>query len=338
MNSSDRFFMALEKKQPDRVPIAEMIIDPKIIKQQGLDTYFDLIDYMDLDAVMVNGASYTKDYKTPTQPVVNSWGVTQIWTNEVVPITIDHPIKEIGMIDNYIMPDPRVDFPKKNVETTVKRFKGKRAIIASVRAVFGNSWNLRGMENFLMDMVINPSLVKRIVKMVTEYSLELTSLFIKSGVDIILLGDDYAYNRAPLMSPVLFHKYIYPGLKQVVENVKHEGAYCIKHTDGNIWSILDDIVDTGVDCVGPLEPAASMDLGKVKQKYGKSVAVMGNVDVDLLSRGTIEEVNISVVDLIKRVAPNGGFILSSGNSITSSVKLENFIAMVNTARKIGVYR
>jgi uroporphyrinogen decarboxylase len=111
----------------------------------------------------------------------------------------------------------------------------------------------------------------------------------------------------------------------------------MKHTDGNIWSICDMIVESGIDCLGPLEPGANMDLYEVKKKYGDRICVLGNVDVDLLSRGSKEDVINSTKGLIQRVGPGGGYILSSGNSISSSVKPENFIAMVETAKRYGYY-
>ena len=111
----------------------------------------------------------------------------------------------------------------------------------------------------------------------------------------------------------------------------------IKHSDGNIWSIIEKLVATGIDGIGPLEPAADMDLFRVKQQYGDRVCVMGNIDVDLLSRGSEDDVRESIKDLIARVSKGGGHILSSGNSITSSVQPNNFKAMIDTAREFGRY-
>ena len=99
---------------------------------------------------------------------------------------------------------------------------------------------------------------------------------------------------------------------------------------------MDDIVATGIDGTGPLEPGADMDLAEVKRRY-PNLTVMGNVDVDLLSRVTEEEVRAATLDLIRRVSPSGRHILSSGNSISSSVKPENLKMMVETAREHGAY-
>jgi uroporphyrinogen decarboxylase len=132
------------------------------------------------------------------------------------------------------------------------------------------------------------------------------------------------------MSPRQFGQYFAPGMTEVVQYMKRLGAYTIKHTDGNIWKIIDDIVATGVHCLGPLEPGAAMDLVQVKRRYGDRVCVLGNVDVDLLCRGSAEDVREETRRLLAALGPGGGYILSSGNSITSAVKPENFLALVET--------
>jgi uroporphyrinogen decarboxylase len=126
-------------------------------------------------------------------------------------------------------------------------------------------------------------------------------------------------------------------LSEVVEDIKSHGAYCVKHTDGNIWTILEDIVNTGVDGIGPLEPGAGMDLAEVKRATGDRVCVVGNIDVDLLCRGSTAQVRQATRVLIDGVSPGGGHILSSGNSITSAVQPENFRVMVETAHEHGRY-
>ena len=150
------------------------------------------------------------------------------------------------------------------------------------RAVFVNSWSLCGLERLLMSYLDDPGFVRRLGHMALEYNMELHRLAVREGADIIVLGDDYAHKSGPLMSPAHFREFILPGLKEAVRNIKSAGAYCIKHTDGNIWEIIEPIVATGIDAIGPLEPGAGMNLRQVKQRFGDRVCVVGNVDVDLL--------------------------------------------------------
>jgi len=140
------------------------------------------------------------------------------------------------------------------------------------------------------------------------------------------------------MSPQHFRELFYPGLKRAVQGFKELGLYVIKHTDGNIWPIIDMIVDTGIDCLDPIDPQGGMDLGEVKAKYGNRVALKGNVDcAHLLSFGEPEEVIQATKKALDQGMPGGGYILSSSNSIHSAVKPENYKAMVDTVKEYGHY-
>ena len=114
---------------------------------------------------------------------------------------------------------------------------------------------------------------------------------IERGADIVVLLDDYADNNGPLMSPELFNEIVLPYLTNTVRAVKDAGGYVIKHTDGNLWPILESLIDTGIDAIHPIEPTAGMDIGEVKQRYGDRVCIMGNIDCgELLCRGTTDAV------------------------------------------------
>ena len=116
------------------------------------------------------------------------------------------------------------------------------------------------------------------------------------------------------------------------------GALCIKHSDGNLMKILDMIIETGIDGINPIDPIAGMNIQKIKKMYGNRVCIIGNIDCgDLLTNGTPEQVIKAVKMCIKTASPGGGHILSSSNSIHSGVKPENFLAMVEAAKKYGKY-
>ncbi|MFA0759890.1 MAG: hypothetical protein NOOUEUKL_002574, partial [Candidatus Fervidibacter sp.] len=135
-----------------------------------------------------------------------------------------------------------------------------------------------------------------------------------------------------------FRQFVLPYLKRSIDAAHDEGVPFIKHTDGNIWAILDDLVQAGIDALDPIEPAAGMDIGEVKAKYGDRIAVIGNVDCSfVLTRGTVEEVEEAVKETIAKASPGGGHILASSNSIHPAVKPENYRAMVEAARRYGRY-
>jgi uroporphyrinogen decarboxylase len=98
------------------------------------------------------------------------------------------------------------------------------------------------------------------------------------------------------------------------------------------------IIDSGIDCLDPIDPLGGMDLGVMKEAYGERLALKGNVDcAALLTFGTVDEVVEATKDALKIGMPGGGYILSSSNSIHSAVKPENYVAMVSTVHKFGQY-
>jgi len=341
MNPRDRVLAALQRREPDRVPVMEMAIDWKVIGDLGYRSYFDAVDALDLDAIGVNQVCYMlglmSAYIKFRGVYRDHWGATMRLTGELLPDVIEHPIKDAADLRRYKPPDPSRDMLLKAVKKVARRYRGRRAILFLGRAVFADSWKLCGMEQLLMSYVQDPGFARDLGKIAVEYNRELHRLAVEAGVDVFVLGDDYAHKLGTMMSPDHFREFILPGLTEVVQNIKDAGACCIKHTDGNIWAIIQDLVDTGIDALGPLEPAADMDLLRVKERLGDRICVVGNVDVDLLCRGSVEEVRAATQSLVRRVSPGGGHILSSGNTITSAVRAENFRAMVETCRELGRY-
>jgi uroporphyrinogen decarboxylase len=158
------------------------------------------------------------------------------------------------------------------------------------------------------------------------------------GAQIVYTGDDVAATKGPLMSPRHFRKLFYPALCRVMRGYKELGLYVIKHTDGNLWPIMDMIVDSGIDCLDPIDPIAGMDLGEVKAKYGDRIALKGNVDcAELMTFGTPEETAEATKTALRKGMPGGGFIVSSSNSIHSGVKPENYVALLRTLQEFGSY-
>jgi uroporphyrinogen decarboxylase len=340
MNARERVLAALQGVLPDRLPVMETIVDWRVQQALGFRAYFDLVDGLDLDAVSVSQRLYHPDHipwlSREERTFLDPWGALWRITDEVWPTLLKGPIRAPGDLEGFRPPDPRNDPVLERVREAAARYKGKRALIMVARAVFVSSWNLVGMENLLVAYHSDPAFVDRLSRLVGDYNKELHRLALEAGLDVIVLGDDYAHKTATLMSPEHFRRFILPGFREVVANIRACGGLCIKHSDGNIWAVLDDIVGCGVEGVGPLEPGAGMDLVEVKRRYPK-LCVMGNVDVDLLCRGSVEEVRRATRELIDRVSPGGRHILSSGNSITSAVPPENFRVMVETAREFGRY-
>jgi len=343
MTSPERVFTTLEGRQADRVPIMELTIDPGIVRKilpQG--DIFDLIEHLDLDVVPIGIMMDRRpvEWVDLKQKIFrDKWGALQRLTTEVMPIPW-HPacIETDEDLEAYVGPSGNDEYFIEMARKAVARFKGKRAICFVGEEVFAVQQYLRGgMQNLMIDYATRPEFVKKLARVGVEYYIELYRRLIAEGVEIILLGDDYAWKMGSFMSPKHFEEYILPGFTQVVQECRRLGAYVIKHTDGDIWGIMDMMAGAGLHGFGPLEALPSMDLVAIKQHFGGKLAVMGNVDVDLLCRGTVDDVVAATKHLLNTASVGGGHIMSSGNSIISAVKPENYLAMVETTKRYGVY-
>jgi uroporphyrinogen decarboxylase len=340
VNSLERVIAALKRdKLPDRVPYLEWGIDKKVINKINRgSSYEDFIENSIMDGVVSNAVLEEKRNYIDNDNYIDEWGVKRRRSPEDIWYPVDAPLKQIEKISEFVPPDPTESYRFKTLEKHVAKFKGKKAIIYFINDAYSIPSRLRGVERFLIDFIENPNIIRELVKISVEYNCQLAEYALSKGADIIASGDDYAFNSGCFFSPQFFKEYIVEGLAKVIRTVHENGGYFIKHTDGNINRIFESILSTGIDAINPIEPKAGMDLEFIKKKFGGNICIMGNVDCgNLLTFGTEAEVIQETKACIDIAAPGGGYILSSSNSIHSSVKPENFLAMIKTVEKYGYY-
>lgn len=339
MNSQERIFAALRREQPDRVPVLEFVIDEKVAQATvpGCLDAADCMDRLNMDGVGC-GAQFDRVRTFEDGTFEDEWGVVYQDNTEAVAHPLRGPIATMADAHAYTPPDPDASQRLTKLRDIVKRYKGKRAICFHHRAAFMWSAYLMGIENLLMAFLAEPELAECVMDKTLEANMRVVRNAIRAGAEIIVLGDDYAHNHGPLMSPAVFEQFILPRLQKMVDLIHAEGAFCIKHSDGNIYSLLDMIVSTGTDAINPVEPVAGMDLKTVKQLVGDKVCITGNIDcARLLPHGTVEEVHETVRQAIADAGAGGGYIVTSSNSIHSSCKPENFVAMIEACHELGCY-
>jgi uroporphyrinogen decarboxylase len=333
-----RVFAALRGQEPDRLPVLELGIDWQVMRGLGFRDYFRMVERLDLDAVPVNQVLYLLGWRRWFSPLVrefrDAWGTGYRSTGELLPFPHRFPMRSPADLDSYRPPRPEDD-PLLRAVRLVARRCPHRAVLLASRADFAASWYLCGLDRLLLAYLEAPEFALRLADLVAGYYERFLGLAVAAGAEVIVLTDDYAQKSGCLMSRDHFRRFIQPAFRRAVAAVKGAGAFCVKHSDGNISAVADLLVDAGIDALGPLEPAAGMDLAEVKRRFG--IGVVGNVDVDLLARGSRLEVEEATSDLIRRVSPGGGHILSSGNTLTSSVRPENYLAMLSAARRLGNY-
>lgn len=355
MNGRERFMAALARKQPDRVPVWELIVDDPTRSAWGAADYLDFAEREDLDGVTVfeNGirmpltAAEIRAFRlrgghlpeSGTLVERDEWGIIWATTPDGAGYPVGGPLESADAIAHYRPPDPRDPARLASMREAVRRFKGKRAIVFLTHDGFEWPHYLRGgMENLFLDWIEEPKRALEIAEMATDWKIALMRAAIREGADAVVSGDDYAAGSGPVMSPAHFRTFVLPFLKKSVEAAHDLGVPYIKHTDGKLWPIMDQLLEAGIDALDPIEPKAGMDIGDVKAKLGDRIALVGNIDCSrLLCSGTTTEVEEAVKETIAKAAPGGGYILASSNTIHPGVKPENYKAMTDAARRWGGY-
>jgi uroporphyrinogen decarboxylase len=343
LTPKERILRALRREVPDRVPHFEWLVDRRVRDAllPGNKGHNDFAVRMGHDAVLVDPLFR----KTPLPGdagrdgrYLSEWGYVGQKTQEEHGIEVESPIKTMADFERYTPPDPLAPERFAPIEEALAAYGDRYAVIVHLNDVFSLPRYLMGMENLLMAIVAEPELVAALVDMSVDINLKLAKEVRARGAEIVYTGDDVASNTGPLMSPRHFRKLFYPGLQRVMQGYKELGLYVIKHTDGNLWPLMDMIVDSGIDCLDPIDPQAGMDLAEVKAKYGDRIALKGNVDcAQLMTFGAPEETAEATKAALRDGMPGGGYICSSSNSIHSGVKPENYLALMNTVRECGRY-
>ncbi len=157
------------------------------------------------------------------------------------------------------------------------------------------------------------------------------------GLDGFALCSDYCFNNGPFLSPRMFGEIITPYLTRLIAGQRELGYYVIKHTDGNIMPILDDLVSARPHALHSIDPQANVDIAEVKRLVGDRVALIGNVNCGLLSTGTDEEVVESARYALRHGMPGGGYVFSTSNCIYTGMPLHRYELMLDVWRREGNY-
>ena len=195
---------------------------------------------------------------------------------------------------------------------------------------------LMGYENFCIALYENFDLCKAVVDKMGAVGVAATEQLAREDIDFIFFGDDMAYTGGLMIPPEMMRELFFPWYRRYIQIARDAGKAIIFHSDGDIELIIPDFVAAGLSGLNPIEPAA-MDIVKLKQQYAGKLTLIGNIDVDLLSRGTPEEVETLTKKRLEELKTGGGYMLASSNSVCDYVKPENYLAMLNTNAKYGSF-
>ncbi|MFA5205318.1 MAG: uroporphyrinogen decarboxylase family protein [Lentisphaeria bacterium] len=194
------------------------------------------------------------------------------------------------------------------------------------------------MMEFTMRLADAPEQVKREADAMVDNALERARRLRRpGGLDGFALCADYCLNSGPFLSPAMFGEFVTPYLARLIQGYRDQGYYAIKHTDGNIMPILDQLAQCRPHALHSLDPQAGVDIAEIKRLYGNELCLIGNVNCGLLDTGTDEQVDAAVRYALQHGMPGGGYIFSTSNCIYTGMRLSRYHRMLDLWRREGNY-
>jgi uroporphyrinogen decarboxylase len=299
------------------------------------DVFFKIVEGLDLDAVNFIYTTGARRLAESSDLFKDDLGVVYRISEHGDPFPVDGPVKTTADLPHLKFSDP---------EAALKSFAywqqhlPDRALVFCVPGPFKLSWSLMGgMQNLLLAYSMDETLCLELARATTDFVKDVIQAAITAGADAILLDGDLSAQNNTLMSPEHYRLYLKPFHRECIDLAHRKGLPIIKHSDGNFWKLMDDLLEIGFDGLHPIQPQC-MDIKAVKAHVQKRACIIGNIDCAyLLPYGTEAEVVDAVKETIRAVAPGGGYVISSSNSIHPGCNPKNVLAMFKAARQYGRY-
>jgi uroporphyrinogen decarboxylase len=374
LTSRERVLCALNHEEPDRVPIffgtsgATTMLAPgydRLKAHLGIPgettVFWRGLQYVLMDEevlawagsdgrpLLAGPAPAPLAHDVSADAYVDGWG--SLWERRPDAIyyeVVDSPIRTATIADLDRYPWPDLAHPSRFVGLRERakaiQEAGYAVVALSGVSPFEQAYVSRGVENWMLDLAGNPDFALALMRKITDLmKASVIKLLEEAGdcIDVLITGDDLGSQNATLISPRMYRRMIKPFHVELMSEIKKwTKAKIFYHSDGNIYSLLGDLVEIGVDLLNPVQVNAG-DMGntaRLKREFGDRLAFCGAIDTGwVLPYGTPADVRAEVRRRIGDLGPGGGYILASVHCIQPDVPVENIIAMLDEAKVAGRY-
>lgn len=292
--------------------------------------------------------------RPPHSPFEDDWGHCQTEIEPGVWHPGPHPFREattLDEIERYPWPDPADPTRVAHVGAELDAL-GARPPEDEV-AVLGAPWLLfplerafamQGMDTFLLNLAMEPEFAEALLQRTAAACRALIEPFLREAgdrLDIIKVGDDLGTQDSLLMSPAMYRRVLKPIHAEYLAFIRaRTPAKLMFHSCGDVEPLLDDLVEIGVDILGPVQASAGRlaDFAALKRRYGRALVLAGGIDTHrVLPHGTPDDVRAEVRRVIGLLGPGGGYLLGAVHTVMRDVPPANVLAMVDAAVELGQY-
>jgi len=351
MTSRERTLAAIDGSMPDRIPLdiwATGEVWQKLQQHFGTKDIGEIRQKLHIDGFAGAGPTYVGP-QVPTHPddvTEDYWGMrykpvqykTGLYSEQCL-----YPLAEAKTpadLDEYRWPSPDwFDFSPVRGQCEQNR---EMPIEAGYYAPFYFFNKLRGLEQSLMDLAMNPELSHAIIDRICEFFYGFSERLFDAGgglIDVSQLTDDFGMQTGLMISVEMFDEYFDHHYRRAARLMKDHGIRVFHHDDGACWDLLPRLLDIGIDVLNPVQyKCGDIDLAWLNNTYGERLCFHGGVDnQDILPFGSPEEVIAEVRHCISTLGVGGGYILAPCHNIQAVTPVENIIALYETAFEEGRY-
>jgi uroporphyrinogen decarboxylase len=357
MNSKKRILATLERKNVDRLPV-DIWYTPEVVEELkkyfGVDNELSLWKAMGVDKIGWVFMDYAADdgIDAGSQVGGGAGGARTMWGVPLKSVEAgdahydefsEVPMKNItdtSMVSEYQWwPDPD-RFKYDDALALAAKISTDYAVIGPWVSLFEVYCQLRGIEQSLMDMALNPELVDAVLDRIESIQSEMMTRFLQRAgdtVDLVFVSDDLGMQENLLMSPGMWKRFLEPRMKCWCDLIHSFGKKVFYHSDGACESLIQPLIDCGIDVLNPIQHVCpGMAPNELKEKYGDQVIFHGGVDnQNVLPFGSADDVVKEVNMLMDSLgAGKKGYICASCHNIQAGTPVENILAMVDTAKNM----
>jgi uroporphyrinogen decarboxylase len=289
--------------------------------------------------------------RAPGSAYFNSWGVGSVegdpgtWFPAIHPLAESHSLADI---ESYPWPDMNDPTRVDQVKEQAQKLAGENeyGILATPWLAFPleRAYAMQRMDKFMLNIGRHPDFARALVTKIAEQCKTLMGNFLREcgdHIDMIKIGDDLGMQNSLLISPKMYREIIKPIHADYISFIKsHTKAKVFFHTDGDVFPLIPDFIEMGVDILNPVQTSAGKmsNLLELKKQFGRDIIFCGAIDTHrILPFGSPAEVRAEVKRIIEILGDGGGYMLASVHTIMPDVPPENILAMVDAVEEFGWY-
>lgn len=370
MTSRERVLCVLNHEKPDRIPVDIGSTASGFVN----DTFFRLKEYYDIQdgdilirpdesAAYYNdklldkmGGDFRHVFLLPPEDYhfvvdkdgygITEWGLKKRRLNGMMQLC-SNPLEnaEIEDIETYPWPDPYAKGRANGLRERAKYLYENTDYAIAARAmshgIFELAWELRGMENFLADMIADKEFAEALLDKILEIQIGFYDVLLTECgeyLHVVETGDDYGTQTGPFMSPELFEEMILPRRKKLNDFIKSKAPQVkiFHHTCGSVYKLMDQLIACGIDILNPVQPGAlDMDTERLQREYGDRIIFHGGIDEQTALIGPLSGLKREMEVRVKTLGKNGLYIMAPTSNFQNDMPLENIVNFVSLAHEVG---